>query len=632
MPIPAALQRFCSAMWRTKTLNQGIMSTPLKRCLNTFDLILIGIGNMSGAGIYVLTGTVVRRKAGPATCIAYFVAGLTAFLNGLCYSELGARVPRAGSAYSYTYVAMGELLAFVIGWSIILEYILSAASIARGFSGTLDALTSDAISNWTVSHVGTFYQTSPNDTSTIKHIISHYPDLMSVLLIIVVAVILSIGANLSKHFNTVTTSVNVVVLLFISGVMFALADLANWREQPFMPFGFTGVLSGAATCFYAFIGFDAISVSTEEALTPQKSLPMATSIAVFVTTVLLVISSAAITLFEPWYLIDIRAAFTSAFLAHRLQWAEIITGIGSITGIVACLYCNNYAMPRVVYAMASDGLIFRILAYVTPLTQVPIVAIIFSSFIAAVLALLLDIEALADFLSIGTLIAYSIVACNVVIMRYSRPAGIADIAALESEVESTSSSQLPLTPEKPMPAEDVGRLKAPFRSLPLLRSLQPGFGAIMGLLIFVGSLISVSLIVKLGSLSATNPILIIVLVLFGLICLLAFGVMLMHDQDTDIRTFKVPAVPLLPCVAIAFNVVLILQLQPMTWIRFSIWLVIGLLIYFTYGINQSNENPDRQREASEKVPLASAMKLPESPGMEGEGPTSKKDESDTAKQ
>uniref|UniRef100_A0A1I8H3Q2 AA_permease_C domain-containing protein n=1 Tax=Macrostomum lignano TaxID=282301 RepID=A0A1I8H3Q2_9PLAT len=498
--VPLGVQRLWTAMTRTKPVDRDMMSTPLNRCLSTMDLILLGVGNMCGAGIYVLTGTVVKKKAGPATFLSYLIAGFTAFLNGLCYAELGSRVPKAGSAYSYTYVATGEFLAFVIGWSIILEYVLSAASIARGFSGTLDALTSDSVSNWTIKHIGTFYTQAPNTTSD-DYLISYYPD-----------------------------------FIVHTGIMFSLANTANWSSHAFMPYHFSGVLSGAATCFYAFIGFDAISVSSEEAKTPQKSLPIATGVSVLVVTILLVLASAALTLFQPWELIDKKAAFTSALADRQLPWAMIITGIGSITGIVAALYCNNYAMPRVVYAMATDGLLFRQLAYVTPVTKVPIVAIIATSLLAALLAFLLDIEALADFLSIGTLIAYSIVACNVIILRYLRPqmANYPPIDAGQDTATETrpASAATPPTIDDAsamavsMPTgrlasnaggvnrpgagggdgggptsqlgENIGRLKYYFRNIPVLRRMNPGIGPIIALLVIIAGIIGASLTVNIG--------------------------------------------------------------------------------------------------------------------------------------
>ncbi|VDL90270.1 unnamed protein product [Schistocephalus solidus] len=398
----ARMQDLWRAMKRTKSLQVDHLETPLNRCLTVFDLTLLGLGNMAGSGVYVLTGTVIRDKAGPATFLSYLIAGITAFLNALCYAELGSRIPKAGSAYAYTYIASGEFMAFLIGWSVILEYVLSVASVARGWSGTIDAMSQSKISNGTISVFG---------RSVLRR-----TDILTSFQI-------CCGAKLSARVNSVVTILNLSVILIATIIMFSLPNpegggIAPSSHGGFLPYGFGGMIAGAGTCFYAFIGFDAITVSGEEAVDPQHSLPIATGVSVSMITIVFVLATASLSLFVPWWTVDRQAVFTAAMRARNVQWATYVTGIGSLLGIGASLFTSLYAMPRIVYAMAADGLLPDWLGYVLPSTRVPVVAMALFGGMAAVLTFLCDIHTLAEFLSIGTLFAYTIVCMNVCILRY----------------------------------------------------------------------------------------------------------------------------------------------------------------------------------------------------------------------
>ncbi|KAL3309939.1 Cationic amino acid transporter 4 [Cichlidogyrus casuarinus] len=354
-------------MRRSKPLTSSNMDTPLKRCLTVFDLTLLGIGNMAGSGIYVLTGTVIRDKAGPSTFLSYMIAGITAFLNAICYSELASRIPKAGSAYIYTYIASGEFLAFLIGWSVILEYVLSVASVARGWSGILDTMTNGTIKNGTIATFGRF----PAHTE----FFGEYPDFIGFLVVLFLGVVLSRGPKLSAHLNSAVTMCNLMVIVLTSGTMLSHVTQTGSKFAPaskggFFPHGFAGMIGGAGTCFYAFIGFDAITISCEEALDPKRSIPIASAVSVGLVMTLFIISSAALVLFVPWWEVDRTAAYTAAFTAKGITWARYVTGIGSVLGLSASLFTSMYAMPRIVYSMAADGLLPSWLGYVMPSTQV----------------------------------------------------------------------------------------------------------------------------------------------------------------------------------------------------------------------------------------------------------------------
>ncbi|KAF6777081.1 hypothetical protein AHF37_03697 [Paragonimus kellicotti] len=592
--ITSTSKRVWGAMKRSHRVDGDAMQTPLNRCLTAFDLTLLGIGNMAGGGIYVLTGTVIRDKAGPSTFLSYFVAGFTAFLNALCYAELGSRIPKAGSAYTYTYVASGEFLAFVVGWSMILEYVLSVASVARGWSGTVDAMVNHAISNGTMASIGRF----PADAE----FLGDYPDFLGAGLIIVLGLVLCRGPKLSANLNTVVTLLNLVVIILATSVMFAMPNQSGANFAPkshggFFPHGFGGMIGGAGTCFYAFIGFDAITVSSEEALNPKRAMPIATAVSVAVVALLFLLASLSLTLFVPWWTVDRQAAFTTAFHMRNVNWATYVTGIGSLLGLSASIFTSMYAMPRIGYAMAADGLLPTWLGYVLPSTQVPIVALALFGVFAALLTFLCDIHILADFLSIGTLIAYTIVAVNVCILRYCQPqlysTGWAelnspeqadiDIAGDTSQIHEADETELNNWPHA------IGRLKSAFRHLPVLRDSQPGRAPIIALLLFILCSIGLTSMALPGMrfLEQGSWWAILTVIVFLVGALFFVAIMFLHEQNQSFDSFKVPFVPFIPCLCIFLNLCLIVKLSPMTWIRFLLWLLIGLMIYFAYGWRHS---------------------------------------------
>ena len=242
---------------------QSVTKTELARCLSTLDLTLLGIGSTLGAGLYVVTGEVARSIAGPAVVVSFFIAAVASILSGLCYAEFGARVPKAGSAYIYSYVTVGELCSFIIGWNLILEYVIGASSVARAWSSYFDSLIDDAIRNFTVSHVGEI--PTPSGVT--------YPDFFALLVAVLITIVLTVGVKSSSRFNSIFTGINVLVIVFVTTLGLYFAKYRNWTND-FMPFGFSGVISGAATCFYAFVGFDIIASTGEEAKNPRRSIPI----------------------------------------------------------------------------------------------------------------------------------------------------------------------------------------------------------------------------------------------------------------------------------------------------------------------------------------------------------------------
>lgn len=255
--------RFAKALTRKKIVDSSTLtSTPLNRCLSTLDLIFVGVGTTIGAGIYVLAADVARNDAGPSIVISFLIAGIASILSGLCYAEFGARVPKAGSAYVYSYVTIGELCAFVIGWNLILEYVIGTSSVARAWSSYFDSIFNDRIKNFTISTIGEIHAKG----------IAEYLDFLSVLIVAISTFVLIIGIKKTSWFNSVFTGINLFVILFVVGVGACYAEPKNWSD--FMPFGFSGVIRGSASCFFAFVGFDVIATTGEEARNPSRAIPV----------------------------------------------------------------------------------------------------------------------------------------------------------------------------------------------------------------------------------------------------------------------------------------------------------------------------------------------------------------------
>ena len=260
------MDTFVSGFTRKKVVDPNTLtSTQLNRCLSIFDLTVLGIGSTLGVGIYVLVGDVARNETGPSIVISFSIAAVTSILSGLCYGEFGARVPKAGSVYVYSYVTIGELCAFIIGWNLLFQYVVGTSTVARAWSSYFDSIFDDAIKDFTISTIGEI------DT---KGVFAEYPDLLSVLVILILTVVLVVGIKKTSWFNTLFTGINLFVILFVVCVGAFYAEPKNWSSGDFMSHGVSGVMTGAATCFYAFIGFDVIATAGEEARNPSRGIPI----------------------------------------------------------------------------------------------------------------------------------------------------------------------------------------------------------------------------------------------------------------------------------------------------------------------------------------------------------------------
>ncbi|XP_006910889.1 probable cationic amino acid transporter [Pteropus alecto] len=400
--------------------------TKLAQVLTTVDLISLGVGSCVGTGMYVVSGLVAKEMAGPGVIVSFIIAAVASILSGVCYAEFGVRVPKTtGSAYTYSYVTVGEFVAFFIGWNLILEYLIGTAAGASALSSMFDSLANHTISHWMVDSVGTLNGLGKGEES--------YPDLLALVIAVVVTIIVALGVKNSVGFNNVLNVLNLAVWVFIMIAGLFFINGKYWAEGQFLPHGWSGVLQGAATCFYAFIGFDIIATTGEEAKNPNTSIPYAITASLVICLTAYVSVSMILTLMVPYYAIDTESPLMEMFVAHGFYAAKFIVAIGSVAGLTVSLLGSLFPMPRVIYAMAGDGLLFRFLAHVSSYTETPVVACIVSGFLAALLSLLVSLRDLIEMMSIGTLLAYTLVSVCVLLLRYQPESDIDGFVKFLSE-------------------------------------------------------------------------------------------------------------------------------------------------------------------------------------------------------
>lgn len=589
------MSRFWNALTRRKTDDVHEGESQLARVLNLFDLTALGVGSTLGLGVYVLAGQVAYNIAGPAVTISFLIAALASAFAGICYAEFAARVPKAGSAYVYSYVTIGEFVAFTIGWNLILEYVIGTASVARGLSGYFDSLIDNNMSK------------ALNESMHIDvSFLGDYPDFLSFGMVLLLAGLLAFGAKESSFLNNIFTSINLVTIgiVLVAGGMngessFSIslsysilmhflslsptANVDNWRIPAanvpdwagtggFMPYGIAGVMAGAAKCFFGFVGFDCIATTGEEAINPKRNIPLAIVISLIIIFLAYFGVSTVLTMMLPYYLQDPDAPFPKAF--DEVEWYTIkwIVTIGAVFALCTSLLGAMFPLPRILYAMGKDGILFKRLSNVHPYTQTPLLATIVSGIFASIMALLFNLDQLVDMMSIGTLLAYTIVAICVLVLRYQ-------------DEQMTK----------------VISIKAPniFRQLFCNKYPEPNTmtSAItkFGIVIFAIFCIVWCIFMKVLEIQATGGI--VALSVVGLVLILICVSIGLQPVSTIELTFKVPLVPFVPCLSVFVNLYLMFQLDLFTWVRFLIWIAIGYIIYFAYGIRNSSQIARNRNEA-----------------------------------
>jgi len=448
-------------LFRTKPISL-YSDSGLKRCLTAFDLTLLGIGAVIGAGIFVLTGIAAATQAGPAIIFSYLLAGIVAAFSALSYAELAASIGGCGSAYGYAYAGFGELIAWIIGWDLLLEYGISCSTVAIGWSGYVsNILTAFGF------HLSTQLLYGPFDGGIVN--------LPAMIIILVLATLLAIGVHESARFNAAIVLIKIVAIIVFISIAFFHVNTAYWH--PFLPFGWQGIINGAALIFFAYIGFDAISTAAEEAHRPQRDLPIGILASLAICTFVYILVAGLLTLIAPYQTLNVSSPVAAVLLQLQHNYGAAIVGAGAVAGLTSVILIMYYGFTRVFLAMARDGLLPAFFSRIHPRTQTPVRLIFSAGIIIALIAGFTPITHAVELVNIGTLAAFCLVCGGVIVLRYTQP-------------------------------------------------------------------------------QLTRP-------------------------------FKTPYNPLIPGLGVILCLELIARLNPFTWWRFLIWMALGLILYFSYGISHS---------------------------------------------
>jgi len=434
----------------------------LGRNMTALDLTALGVGAIIGTGIFVLTGVAAAKYAGPALIISFVISAIVAALAALSYAELASMVPVAGSAYAYTYTSIGEIIAWIIGWNLVLEYLVAAGAVAVGWSAYFtDLLKSIGIS------IPEKISSSPFQGGLFN--------LPAVLITLIVTFIAILGTKSSAKVTKVVVAVKLaVVLLFIAIGIFRIKP-SNWI--PFTPFGFPGIMHGAAIVFFAYIGFDAVSTAAEEVRNPGRDLPKGIIYSLLISTILYILVAGILTGMMKYSALDTPSPISEALLSAGINWASAFISIGAIAGLTSVLLAMIFAQSRIFFAMSRDGLLPSIFTIVHAKFGTPWLDTVIVGSAVSIIAAFFPVDLIAQMANIGTLSALAIVSAGVIILRKKRP-----------------------------------------------------------------------------------------------------------DMK---RPFKMPWVPVLPGLSVISCIYLMFNLPKITWLRFIVWIAIGLYVYYGYGFSHS---------------------------------------------
>lgn len=399
----------------------------MKRTLGPWNLISLGVGAVIGAGVFVLTGNAAAQYAGPGITVSFVIAGLACCFAALCYAEFAAMIPIAGSAYTYSYATLGEFVAWIIGWDLILEYLFASSTVAVSWSGYVVSFMSENLG---------FYIPHEMAMAPFTYDIQHgwglsgaWINFPAVFIVVLITTLLVLGIRESATFNNIIVLIKVVVILLFVGFGIYYVNADNW--VPFIPentgvpghYGWSGVFRGAAVIFFAYIGFDAVSTAALEAKNPQRDMPIGILVSLAVCTILYILVSLVLTGIVKYDLLNVPSPIAVAVdsAGKGLAWLSPIVKLGAIAGLSSVILVMLMGQPRIFYTMSRDGLLPPVFGRVHPRFKTPHIASIITGAAAAIIAGLFPIGILGELVSIGTLLAFTIVCLGVLVLRYNHP-------------------------------------------------------------------------------------------------------------------------------------------------------------------------------------------------------------------
>jgi len=399
------------AMFKTKPIGELLAHCSgehaLHRVISPFELVLLGIGAVVGTGIFVITGIAAAEYSGPAIILSFVISGIVCMLAALCYAEFSSMVPVAGSAYTYCYATFGEIWAWIIGWDLILEYAVSIAAVAVGWSAYVTGL---------LSEIGIFLPPALANPPGISGGIINLP---AVLVILAITALLIAGVKESIRLNTIIVIVNIAVILLFFFLCYSHIDAVNWH--PFMPFGWTGVFTGAAIVFFAYIGFDSVMTAAEEIENPQKNLPIGIIGSVAIVILLYVGVAAVLTGVIPYGELGTSAPVADALTRIGIHGGALLVSLGALCGITSVILVTLYGQTRIFFAMARDGLLPAFFSDIHRTFHTPAKVTLLVGLSTALVAGLLPLGLIAELVNIGTLAAFMVVAFGIILLRRSQP-------------------------------------------------------------------------------------------------------------------------------------------------------------------------------------------------------------------
>ncbi len=407
-----------SNLFKTKSIEQLVGDAEsgaksLRRTLTAFDLTMLGIGAIIGTGIFVLTGTAAANQAGPAIVLSYVMAGVACGFAAMCYAEFAAMIPIAGSAYTYSYATLGEIFAWMIGWDLILEYAVGSMTVAIGWSGYFQRI----LAGFGI-HLPVWMTAAPDPVT------GSIVNLPAILIVLGIMVLLVIGVRESARFNAVMVTIKLAAVVFFILAGFSFVKPENW--SPFAPYGWAGVMTGAAVVFFAYIGFDAVSTTAEEAKNPSRDLPIGIIMSLVICTILYLLVAGILSGIVPVVQFKNDAQFLNAPVGYALavinqNWAAGLVSAGAVAGITSVLLVMLMSQPRIFFSMSRDRLLPPGVSKVHPTFKTPYITTIITCVIVAIAAGFIPIQVVGEMTSIGTLFAFVVVSLAVLVLRSKRP-------------------------------------------------------------------------------------------------------------------------------------------------------------------------------------------------------------------